>query len=158
MTKNFLHRTEVASLLSRPSTVVLLASVLTLGCKSTLLAGSSAGPAMITAAASVTKGGTIRASVAVVPPAVTYDKTDKRLRFDETAIRFAFDSDRLVGHDTYKILTGIRDFLRDHPTATKLRVEGHTDSQGNDDYNLALSKRRAGSVVAWLVANGCPRA
>ncbi|MGE0595649.1 MAG: OmpA family protein [Hyphomonadaceae bacterium] len=33
-------------------------------------------------------------------------------------------------------------------------IEGHTDSVGEDAYNLALSERRAQSVVAWLTQNG----
>ena len=33
-------------------------------------------------------------------------------------------------------------------------VEGHTDNQGNAAANLALSERRATSVVAWLAAHG----
>ena len=32
----------------------------------------------------------------------------------------------------------------------------HTDRVGNDDYNLALSDRRAKSVVDYLVAAGIP--
>lgn len=33
-------------------------------------------------------------------------------------------------------------------------IEGHTDSVGEDAYNLSLSERRAQSVVAWLTQNG----
>jgi outer membrane protein OmpA-like peptidoglycan-associated protein len=33
-------------------------------------------------------------------------------------------------------------------------IEGHTDAQASDAHNLDLSKRRAASVVAWLVARG----
>lgn len=33
-------------------------------------------------------------------------------------------------------------------------IEGHTDAVGDDAYNLALSERRAQSVVAWLADNG----
>jgi len=33
----------------------------------------------------------------------------------------------------------------------ELVLEGHTDSKGSDDYNLALSERRAVAVKAWLV-------
>ena len=33
-------------------------------------------------------------------------------------------------------------------------IEGHTDSDGDDAYNLDLSQRRAASVVAWLVDAG----
>jgi OOP family OmpA-OmpF porin len=35
-------------------------------------------------------------------------------------------------------------------------IEGHTDSVGEDAYNLALSQQRAQSVVAWLVDHGVP--
>ncbi len=31
-----------------------------------------------------------------------------------------------------------------------LEVQGHTDDQGSDDYNLKLSERRAKTVVAYL--------
>jgi len=36
----------------------------------------------------------------------------------------------------------------------KLRVEGHTDNQGNAAANQALSEKRAQAVMGWLVANG----
>lgn len=36
----------------------------------------------------------------------------------------------------------------------RYRIEGHTDSQGEREYNQALSRRRAESVVSWLVAQG----
>lgn len=32
-----------------------------------------------------------------------------------------------------------------------VRIEGHTDSKGNDSYNQKLSERRAGAVKIWLV-------
>ena len=38
--------------------------------------------------------------------------------------------------------------------AAEVLVEGHTDSKGSDDYNMALSKRRAESVRSWLVDTG----
>ena len=36
----------------------------------------------------------------------------------------------------------------------KLRIEGHTDAQGNAAANQALSEKRAQAVVAWLVNRG----
>jgi OOP family OmpA-OmpF porin len=36
----------------------------------------------------------------------------------------------------------------------RLRVEGHTDNQGNAASNQALSERRAQAVVVWLTAHG----
>ena len=37
---------------------------------------------------------------------------------------------------------------------TKIMIEGHTDSRGSDDYNEALSERRAQAVAAALAARG----
>src|SRR5262249_50680092 len=36
----------------------------------------------------------------------------------------------------------------------KLRIEGHTDNQGQAAANQSLSEKRAQAVVGWLVANG----
>jgi outer membrane protein OmpA-like peptidoglycan-associated protein len=44
-------------------------------------------------------------------------------------------------------------FLRDHPEI-KVRIEGHTDDVGSDDYNLQLSRRRADAVKKYLVSKG----
>ena len=35
---------------------------------------------------------------------------------------------------------------------TIIVVAGHTDSRGSDDYNQALSERRAGSVARYLLS------
>lgn len=35
----------------------------------------------------------------------------------------------------------------------QIKISGHTDAVGNDDYNLALSDRRAEAVAQWLVEN-----
>ncbi|MCL4139886.1 UNVERIFIED_CONTAM: hypothetical protein GTU68_058867 [Idotea baltica] len=37
---------------------------------------------------------------------------------------------------------------------TKILVVGHTDSSGRDDYNLALSEKRAKSVTSYLIKDG----
>lgn len=39
-----------------------------------------------------------------------------------------------------------------------IRVEGHTDSDGSDEYNLYLSQQRAGTVAAYLADQGVSRA
>jgi peptidoglycan-associated lipoprotein len=36
----------------------------------------------------------------------------------------------------------------------RLRIAGHTDDRGSDEYNLALGQRRAASVQRYLVAHG----
>jgi peptidoglycan-associated lipoprotein len=36
----------------------------------------------------------------------------------------------------------------------RLRIAGHTDDRGSDEYNLALGQRRAASVQRYLVSRG----
>jgi outer membrane protein OmpA-like peptidoglycan-associated protein len=50
-------------------------------------------------------------------------------------------------------LAGIAAAIEDAGGAAPILVEGHTDDQGDDAYNLDLSERRAGAVAAWLVTN-----
>ena len=38
--------------------------------------------------------------------------------------------------------------------STKIMVEGHADSRGTNEYNLALAERRAGAVRDYLVSLG----
>jgi outer membrane protein OmpA-like peptidoglycan-associated protein len=42
--------------------------------------------------------------------------------------------------------------------AVRLKVEGHTDNQGNADMNLRLSKDRANAIKAYLVDAAIPAA
>jgi len=44
--------------------------------------------------------------------------------------------------------------LKNYAHIKKVRVEGHTDSQGEDAFNLDLSQRRANSVRTYLVGKG----
>lgn len=46
--------------------------------------------------------------------------------------------------------------LSEHPDTT-VAIEGHTDSTGSDSYNMDLSRRRAESVVSYLVGQGIDR-
>jgi peptidoglycan-associated lipoprotein len=41
-------------------------------------------------------------------------------------------------------------------TSTKVMVEGHADSRGTNEYNLALGERRADAVRDYLVSLGVP--
>jgi len=55
--------------------------------------------------------------------------------------------------DAYKSVARLAEFLKKYPNRNVL-IEGHTDSVGKDDYNLALSQKRADSVKAQLVGDG----
>jgi OmpA-OmpF porin, OOP family len=56
--------------------------------------------------------------------------------------------------DSFPMLGELVALLKANPTIKKMRIEGHTDNRGNADYNLDLSKRRAASVLSWLVNDG----
>src|SRR5262249_31593629 len=67
-------------------------------------------------------------------------------------IQFRFDSAELDA-SAASILVELRDALNAVPSL-RLMLFGHTDAVGTPQYNLALSLRRAQSVVNWLIANG----
>lgn len=68
------------------------------------------------------------------------------------AILFDFDSDRIRA-DAERSLNDVAQVIQAY-TDRPVRVEGHTDSVASDDYNQALSEKRAKSVVAWLSSHG----
>jgi len=43
-------------------------------------------------------------------------------------------------------------------TTTKVRIQGHADDRGTNEYNLALGERRASAVRDYLVSLGVPTA
>ncbi len=68
------------------------------------------------------------------------------------AVHFATDSADLTTDDQ-AILTQAASYLKQHPEA-HLRLEGYTDSAGNDPHNLSLSERRSQSVATFLKGQG----
>jgi len=67
-------------------------------------------------------------------------------------IYFDYDASALRP-DSTETLNQILTAIKKRP-GIKLVIEGHTDSQGSDDYNLSLSEQRARSVVKWIVEHG----
>ena len=68
-------------------------------------------------------------------------------------MKFKTDSAVILKESNY-ILASIVKVLKENPEIKKVRVEGHTDTQGKPKHNKKLSERRAASVVKWLVKNG----
>jgi outer membrane protein OmpA-like peptidoglycan-associated protein len=54
-------------------------------------------------------------------------------------------------------LQAVLKVLRDHREIKHLKVEGHADSTGRADVNMALSERRAFTVFKWLTDHGIKR-
>lgn len=48
--------------------------------------------------------------------------------------------------------------LHRYQRVDSIRITGHTDSQGSEQYNQGLSERRADAVKAYLVSKGVPEA
>jgi outer membrane protein OmpA-like peptidoglycan-associated protein len=69
-------------------------------------------------------------------------------------IHFRYDSDALTG-PSRTTLDQVAVILRAQP-GLKVEIAGHSDTQGDADYNLWLSEQRAKSVMAYLVMQGVP--
>ena len=65
-----------------------------------------------------------------------------------------FDTDRAALKAGAQLtMTRLADFLKQY-SQTHVRIEGHTDSTGSAEYNVALSQRRAAAVADALRARG----
>jgi outer membrane protein OmpA-like peptidoglycan-associated protein len=65
-----------------------------------------------------------------------------------------FDTDKAtIKPVSFGLLDQVAQIIKGH-TEFKIRIEGHTDSQGNQDHNLQLSKERAESVRTYLIKKG----
>ena len=60
-----------------------------------------------------------------------------------------------IEKNCYTELDRVLEILQSDSTL-HLHIEGHTDSEGTDQRNDALSKRRAKAVMHWLVSKGIP--
>ncbi len=69
-----------------------------------------------------------------------------------SGVRFATNSAELTV-DSLAVLDKAVETLKKRADI-RVEVAAHTDSRGNDAYNLALSKRRAASVYRYLVEHG----
>jgi outer membrane protein OmpA-like peptidoglycan-associated protein len=67
-------------------------------------------------------------------------------------ILFAFDSAE-INPEAQAIVAKIAGMMQQHPNL-ELAVVGYTDNTGDFNYNLGLSKRRAGAIVTQLVKDG----
>ncbi len=106
-----------------------------------------------------TPGTTQPGASTTTPPVDTRDAEAERLGALRKAaasvlkdINFDFDRSDIRDADKSK-LQAIADFMRKYPTA-KVRIEGHCDERGTNEYNLALGDRRAAAALSYLKALG----
>ena len=93
------------------------------------------------------------------PRTPTEDEVFKSMSLDElnkkgvlTDVFFALDSTELTSESRAAISKNA-DYMK-RWTTTKIMVEGHADSRGTNEYNLALAERRAGAVRDYVVSLG----
>ena len=90
-----------------------------------------------------------------------YTKVDKNLSISPIAIgevirmnNIFFDVDKsILKKISNAELDRLVKLLKQYPLM-EIEISGHTDSDGNDQYNLSLSQSRVKSVADYLVANG----
>lgn len=78
------------------------------------------------------------------------DDLFKKLKLDP--IYFDFDK-ATIRPDAAVELAKVVEVLNMYPKL-KIDVRSHTDSRGNDAYNMKLSDRRAKSTAAWMISQG----
>ncbi|MCA9513541.1 MAG: OmpA family protein [Myxococcales bacterium] len=83
------------------------------------------------------------------------DLTDKAI-VPKKHVYFVTDS-VAINKIAAPVLDEIAQILLANPWITKLRIEGHTDSEGTDEYNRDLSQRRTESIVDYFVEKGVAR-
>ena len=69
--------------------------------------------------------------------------------YDYNSAKITPASERIIDEYLLKL-------MRDKP-GLRIEIMSHTDSRGNDDYNMSLSQQRAQSVVNYLVSKGISR-
>jgi hypothetical protein len=97
--------------------------------------------------------GVARADIAA-PPAP--DDIGAKLESDGRVVLYTlyFDAGKAtLKKESEPLLDKIRDALAKR-AAIRIRIEGHTDARGDNQWNLKLSQARADSVKAWLVDHG----
>lgn len=98
----------------------------------------------------------IRVDLALEPDARTSGSLGRQLdaagRIDLYGIHFDIDKATLKPEST-AVLEQVLALLEERADL-QVAIAGHTDAEGDDAHNLALSQRRAKAVVDWLTARG----
>ena len=77
--------------------------------------------------------------------------TEQKIEIKQTVY---FDTNKAkIKAVSFNLLNEVAQALKDNPKI-KVEVQGHTDSQANDAFNLKLSQKRAESVRTYLMGRG----
>jgi peptidoglycan-associated lipoprotein len=120
--------------------LVAVASLLTVGC-----AKQPAQPATTEAPPAATDSGVQETEI---KETVSYAVSDL------TRVYFNFDS-YVLSADARKALAQNAEVMK-AISGLKVRIEGHCDERGSDEYNLALGERRAQAAMNYMATLGVP--
>jgi outer membrane protein OmpA-like peptidoglycan-associated protein len=68
-----------------------------------------------------------------------------------------FDYDKTaVKQVSFPILDAVAEAVLANPYIKKIRIEGHTDNEGTEEYNRVLSEKRAKAVMQYLIKKNVP--
>lgn len=81
-----------------------------------------------------------------------YVRDAEMKNFEFKPVYFDHDKD-VLKEEFHDFLQQMVRIVKSH-TDLRIKIIGHTDSNGSDDYNIGLSKRRANNIKAYLVSLG----
>jgi peptidoglycan-associated lipoprotein len=102
----------------------------------------------------------VRAAEAAAAARAAADLEARRRAAEMESVRGAlaakvyFDYDKDDIRDDAKATLDAKVGILNANTAVRIRIAGHTDDRGSDEYNLALGQRRAAAVQRYLVGRG----
>jgi outer membrane protein OmpA-like peptidoglycan-associated protein/tetratricopeptide (TPR) repeat protein len=99
---------------------------------------------------SLARNGSINNTVNAFTPAVA--DANGVTTLDGQPVLFEFN-ESFIRDDMKKQLDDVADLLKKDRTV-KLQIDGHADSKGTSEYNLALSKQRANAVRNYFIISG----
>lgn len=83
---------------------------------------------------------------------LTMKEEEIKLKMEDTLL-FDFDKSEL-NPDSEEVLDGVIDDLKDLASDTVVHINGHTDDEGETDYNQTLYEERAQAVLSYLKKHG----
>jgi len=86
------------------------------------------------------------------PPPAEVPPPPVKKRIILRGVNFDFDKSD-IRPDSRPVLDEAIATLKENPEI-RVSIQGHTDSQGTEEYNMKLSERRANAVYRYLVAGG----
>ncbi|MGY0040696.1 OmpA family protein [Pedobacter sp. NJ-S-72] len=88
-----------------------------------------------------------------IPPVVPVVVINKPEKGEKFIIYTIFDNISKIRPDAIPVLDSLAELMNKYPGMT-IALSSYTDSRGKDNYNQALSQRRAAAALAYLIRKG----